>query len=142
MTALSTRNRFVSRHFSESRAAADDRDHQNLLITGRISPDRQIWTDLIDDLLGLRSLENDWDGQGSIAPDRDLVDSAIKLAHLLRDSQKPPAHYATASVAGTIHLEWVGANRSLDFEVIAPGVAEVCQVDLTGPPVAPSFFCW
>ncbi len=110
--------------------------------TDRAVANRQVWEELIANLLDLRSLEDDWDGQGAKAPPQDLVDSAIKLACLLRDNRVIPAHYAIASVNGTVHLEWVKAHRSLDVEIIAPGLAEVCPVDLHADPVAFGVYRW
>lgn len=98
---------------------------------------REAWGKLIDDCLKIRRLVDDYDGQGALAPDHDLVDGAIRLACRLRDDQFPPAHHVTAGVDGTVHFEWVEANRSLDIEVVAPGLAEVCEVDLIDdvPPI-------
>lgn len=110
--------------------------------SGRFAPVRHAWGELIDELRALRSLEDDWDGQGAKAPDRDLVESAIKLAVLLRDHQIIPAHYATAGVNGTIHFEWIEADRSLDVEVMAPGLAEISSVDLLGSPAALNVCRW
>lgn len=43
----------------------------------------QCWQCIIDELLRIRSLKDDWDGEGSEAPHPALVDGAITLAQTL-----------------------------------------------------------
>ena len=103
---------------------------------------RQIWQELIANLVDLRSLDDDWDGQGAKAPAVELVDSAISLAGWLRDEQVIPAHYAIAGVNGTLHLEWINNQHSIDIEIISPGLAEVCSVNLPDHSTTLNVFRW
>src|SRR5262249_62422092 len=58
----------------------------------------EAWEDLIDKLISIRFLEEDWDGEGSVAPDPDAVAGATKLALTLKTEKYPPADRVTASV--------------------------------------------
>src|SRR5271166_4671519 len=54
------------------------------LLARRVSME-SAWDALIDDLLRMRELEDDWDGVGAKAPPTVLVDSSLMLARELRD---------------------------------------------------------
>ena len=82
------------------------------------------WEQRIDELLALRTLEDDWDGQGAEAPDPALVDGAIKLAVFLRQKNVPPALRALAGLAGTVSLEWQSGRGYAELEVLSPSEAE------------------
>src|SRR5262249_1596214 len=64
------------------------------------------WSQLIDELLRIRNLEDNWDGEGTEAPHPALVHGAITLAQTLEARGHPPADRAIASVNGTIYFEW------------------------------------
>jgi hypothetical protein len=99
------------------------------------------WLDLIDELLSLRGLEDDWDGQGGEAPDPALVDGAIVLARRFQDERETPADRVTAGVNGTIFFGWHFPGGYREVEVISPTEAEVRLVR-DGTVVADeSFFC-
>ncbi len=82
------------------------------------------WNDVIDELLALRGLENDWDGQGAQAPEPALVDTALAAALDFRSSAMPPADRAVAGVNGTVFFEWFSPTKYLEIEVTAPGQVE------------------
>lgn len=82
------------------------------------------WDRVIDDLLSLRQLQDDWDGQGAEAPDPAVVDSALKLALNFRASAMHPADRVVAGVNGTVFFEWFAPTQYLEIEVLAPGAAE------------------
>jgi hypothetical protein len=46
--------------------------------TGGPETGSRTWDQLIDELLGIRNLKDDWDGEGTEAPPPALVDGAIK----------------------------------------------------------------
>lgn len=87
------------------------------------------WSDVIDELLALRGLEDDWDGQGTEAPDPALVDTALAVALDLRSSTMAPADRAIAGVNGTVFFEWFSPTTYLEIEVTAPGRAEGRFID-------------
>jgi hypothetical protein len=79
---------------------------------------------LIDELLHIRNLEDDWDGEGTEAPHPNLVDAAIILAQNLAAGGFPPAERVIASVNGTIYFEWHTPLGYEEIEVMSPLDAE------------------
>jgi hypothetical protein len=82
------------------------------------------WDRLIDELLRIRNLSDDWDGEGSEAPDPALVDGAITLAQTLQAGGDSPAERVLASVNGTIYFEWHTPLGYREVEVTSPLDAE------------------
>ena len=83
------------------------------------------WDREFDNLLRIRQLPEDWDGQGARAPTTELVDSALVLAHHLRQSSLPAPDRIVPAVAGTIVMEWqTKRGRCLELEVVEPYLAE------------------
>lgn len=83
------------------------------------------WISVIDELLRLRHLEDDWDGAGTPAPHPSLVDYAISLALRLRDCDCPAPDRVIASVNATIYFEWHSAPGYVEIEVTSPRDAEL-----------------
>lgn len=82
------------------------------------------WADVIDELLALRGLEDDWDGQGARSPDPALVDTALGVALKFRAADMPPAERVIAGVNGTVFFEWYLPTKYQEIEFTAPGQAE------------------
>lgn len=83
------------------------------------------WDREFDNLLRIRQLPDDWDGQGAPAPSTELVDSALVLALHLRQSSLPAPDRIVPGVAGTIVMEWqTKRGRCLELEVVEPYLAE------------------
>ena len=82
------------------------------------------WQERIDDLLDIRTLEANWDGQGAEAPPCALVDTAIRFALSFRDQGLAPADFAIAGGNGTIFFEWHNPQGYLELEITAPNRAE------------------
>ena len=82
------------------------------------------WDEVIDKLLVIRGYENNWDGEGSRAPQLPLVDSAIRLAITLRENGERPADFVGASDGGTVYFEWISAEGYREIEVINADGAE------------------
>jgi hypothetical protein len=99
-------------------------DEGGLLVSDCGPTPASAWSQVIDKLLALRGLEDDWDGQGAKAPPVALVDSAMTLAQHLRASNTRPADYVIAGVNGTVIFEWHGPAEYLEIEVVAPNQAE------------------
>jgi sulfur carrier protein ThiS len=91
-------------------------------------PDEQAraetWHSLIDQLLRIRNLQDDWDGEGTEAPHPALVDRAITLAQYLQANGFPPAERVIAGVNGTIYFEWHTPLGYQEIEVLSPMDAE------------------
>jgi hypothetical protein len=100
-------------------------DESGLLVSDHGSPPSQTWSQRIDDLLALRHLEDDWDGQGAEAPHPALVDGAITLAQSIQAKGKVAADRVIAGVNGTIIFEWHSPAGYVEIEVTAPDQAEV-----------------
>ena len=84
----------------------------------------QTWQLLLDELLRIRNLKDDWDGEGTEAPHPALVDGAITLAQYLQANGGPPADRVIAGVNGTIFFEWHTPLGYQEIEVTSPMDAE------------------
>ena len=82
------------------------------------------WRVAIDTLGAARSLADDWDGMGAVAPVPALVDSAISLAQTLQANGTPAPNRTHAGVNGTLFFEWYTPAGYAELEVIEPTVAE------------------
>lgn len=86
------------------------------------------WDQRIDDLLAIRQLEDDWDGQGAPAPTIDVVDSALVLALLLRQEGIVPPANIVQGVAGDVHFDWQpGDGRYIELVVTGAYTADIFQ---------------
>src|SRR5438132_2167422 len=95
-----------------------------LLATQEEAP--QGWSTSIDELLRIRNLEEDWDGVGAKAPPTATVDSAIRLAQILKTQQQgilwraAPCRVVPGRT-GTVIFEWQVGSDYHEIEVISPG---------------------
>lgn len=87
------------------------------------SPDKA-WAAVIDELLRIRTLEDDWDGDGTVAPDPALVDRAITLARSFQAKGDAPPDRVHASVNATVYFEWHTPLGYTEIEVVSPVEAE------------------
>lgn len=85
------------------------------------------WSPIIDELLRIRSLNDDWDGEGSEAPHPGLVDGAIALVQTLQGKGVDPPDRVHASVNATVYFEWYAPWGYYEVEVISPTEAE-CRI--------------
>jgi len=88
------------------------------------SLDEAAWEDRTNELRAIRTLPDDWDGEGSVAPSGALVDGAIGLARILQREDESPPDRIIAGVNGTIFFEWYLPVGYREIEVVAPGSAE------------------
>lgn len=86
------------------------------------------WSPVIDELLRIRTLEDDWDGEGTEAPHPALVDGAITLAQTLRDKGGTPPDRVHVSVNATVYFEWHTSLGYTEIEVVSPVEAECRSV--------------
>jgi hypothetical protein len=82
------------------------------------------WRQVLDELLRIRSLEDDWDGEGTEAPAAELVDGAVALAQDLAAHDWPAADRVIAGVNGTVYFEWHTPLGYQEIEVMSPTDAE------------------
>lgn len=103
-----------------------------LLVAQRCESDA--WCQRVDDLLSIRGLADDWDGQGAKAPPSDLVDSALILAQLLRQRRESPPDRIVPGVNGTVILEWQSGDEYFEIEVTRAFRAEATLMAPGRPP--------
>lgn len=77
------------------------------------------WRAAVDDLLEIRRLESNWDGEGAVAPVPELVDAAIKIVKQ-RMHGLPPSRIVPVN-DGSISLEWeFGGGYFMSLRVETP----------------------
>lgn len=92
------------------------------------------WKKCIDALLDIRTLEDDWDGQGAPAPPPDVVDGAIVLAVMLRQRHVAPPDATVQGVNRNVTLHWQWADGTFfEIDVIEPGLADAYLIPAGGP---------
>jgi hypothetical protein len=82
------------------------------------------WDRIIDELLRIQFFQDDWDGEGSVAPDSGVVAGAIKLVQIFKADKFAPADRVIASVNGTVYFEWHTPLGYREIEVTSPLDAE------------------
>jgi hypothetical protein len=90
------------------------------------------WAPVVRALLELVHLKDDWDGEGSEAPRREIVTAAIRLATVLRDRGDELPASAVASRAGTVIFTWRDGRHYQEIEVVSLNRFEWMTVDSTG----------
>ena len=103
-----------------------------LLVTRQDRSDR--WSCRIDELLAIRSLADDWDGQAAKAPSTELVDSALVLAVAFRRGGAEAPSRIVPGVNGTLVFEWQAGEEYCEIEVTRPYHAEGLRVVPGQPP--------
>ncbi len=83
------------------------------------------WDRALDELQAIGRLENDWDGFGAPAPTSDLMESAVRLASLLRDQGVEAPSRIVPGLTGTILLEWQDGSTYCEIEIDRPYRAEL-----------------
>jgi len=95
---------------------------------------RRNWSRIIDALLGMYALTDNWDGLGAEAPGADLLSSAMDLVQLLCEepTNQIPSRIVPTPI-GTILLEWQTAGQYEEWEISEPYLAE-CMLKEPGKP--------
>ncbi len=91
---------------------------------------RHDWDSVIDELLRMRELRDDWDGEGSVAPDKALVDDVTSYAYWRKQENEFAPARVVATVNGTICLEWYINGFFIEYEFVEPGTVEVRHMRL------------
>jgi hypothetical protein len=112
------------------------------LMDGWRSPERadvettlpDAWSQRMAELLDLRTLEDDWDGQGAKAPSAALMDSAIQLAGILRQQGMNAPCRIVPGVNGTVIFEWQQGDIYREMELTTPDRAEMLEMTPGQPP--------
>jgi hypothetical protein len=89
------------------------------------------WRRVLGQLHEIRSLQDNWDGMGAIAPPTAIVDSAIDVLYRLskrREWREHPASRASVAPDGTVIIDWQGGGNHLEAQLTAPNVWEWMHV--------------
>ena len=107
---------------SESRRPPEELGH----FTESDAPENSArgWARIIDELLRIRRLDDDWDGEGTEAPHPALLDGAITLAQTLRGRAVGSPDRVHAGVNATVYFEWHRPIGYFEIEVTSPIEAE------------------
>jgi hypothetical protein len=86
----------------------------------------RVWNRRIDQLLAIRRLEDNWDGQGTPAPGVEVVDSALVLALLLRTEGVEAPTGVVQGVTGEVLFDWQWPDgKYLELEVTGAYTADL-----------------
>lgn len=85
---------------------------------------------ILDELLRMRELLDDWDGEGSVAPDLVLVDDVTSFAYRQKREKTAAPARVVATVNGTICLEWYTQDLLIEYEFFEPNTVNVRQMRL------------
>ena len=91
---------------------------------------RNDWDSIIDELLRMRELQDDWDGEGSIAPEKALVDDVTSYTYWRKKENELAPARVIATVNGTICLEWTINGLFIEYEFVEPDRVEVRHMRL------------
>lgn len=91
------------------------------------SPEK--WSTVINQLSSFRTLEDDWNGEGTEAPQPDLVHGAVTLAKWFQSLGAVIPDRVHVGVNSTIYLEWYTPVLYQEVEVISPNHAEFRSID-------------
>jgi hypothetical protein len=89
------------------------------------------WRNVLGQLNEIRSLQDDWDEMGAIAPFTAIVDSALAGLYRLRNRRDwrdfPPSR-ASVAPDGRVIIDWQYGKNYLHAQLIEPDVWEWMQV--------------
>lgn len=77
------------------------------------------WADARNELRKMRDLKDDWDGEGTAAPDLEIVIRAVRVAEYLDNSDYPPPDRVHVTVNATICFEWHREGVYQEAEVVS-----------------------
>lgn len=103
--------------------------------SGKDSETDPLWSAVIDVLLKIRDLRDDWDGDNAVAPTKATVDSALHLAIKFRDlSYRTPVRVVPGRM-GSVIFEWsLPGTQYYEIEVVEPFMAESTLLRPGHPP--------
>src|SRR5213592_3863068 len=84
---------------------------------------RATWEQVFSRLNELRSLQNDWDGQGALAPEEANIDAAAHWLSGLRSVIQAPDQIIPG-MGGEIYLNWQRSGSNVIAEIAVPTTLE------------------
>lgn len=104
--------------------------HETHAPNGSLAKSAAPWEPWVQKIAEYQHLDDAWDGAGAKAPSLELVESAIGLAHLLRDREMLPPSRVVPGIDGTILFEWqLPDGTYAEIEVVRPLFAEVMVIE-------------
>lgn len=101
---------------------------------GRPLPGAGAWEPGVQNIIEFQHLGDDWDGLGAKAPSRELIESAIGLAYVLRQKGVNPPHVVVPGVDGAVLFEWQEADGTYtDIEIAQPFFVEAMMIEASKP---------
>lgn len=101
--------------------------------TGRIRVDSG-WAKILASVEAMRTLTDDWDGDGATAPRAGVIETARELLGYLRAIPLPCPMTTGTGPTGSILLVWERSGRYFEIEIVAPGQAEWFRSEPGAPP--------
>lgn len=95
------------------------------IVSSRESFLEGLWAQWFENLLSIRSLQDDWDGDGADAPTPEVVDAASRFLNAIRRSKQfPVPNRIVPSPNGTVVIEWQLPNIYIEAEITAADTIE------------------
>ena len=91
--------------------------------------DGRTWGQVTQALVAMRSLNDDWDGEGSEAPRLPAITMAVQVAGVLEAHGAPVPTTATATRSGGILFGWEHEADYKEIEVVGPHRVEWMVID-------------
>ena len=97
---------------------------------GSTVADEGPWRPVIEQIIAMQRLGNNWDGLGASAPSREVLDCAVGLAYLFHQRSIDPPSCVVPSTAGTVVFIWQFSDgRYSDVEIDRPFHADVTWIE-------------
>jgi hypothetical protein len=88
------------------------------------------WEASVQKIVQMQHLGDDWDGLGALAPTRELLESAVRLAYVLCEKGVEPPQSVVAGLDGSVNFEWQDADGNYaEVEIVRPFFAEVMVLE-------------
>jgi len=91
------------------------------------------WDLIINKIQRFRYLNDNWDGEGSLAPSVEMISSLIEYLSTIRDRCLSPSR-VLADTDGGIIVEWQTEQETLELETSSPGYFDFMLVPDSGEP--------
>src|SRR5437588_11678490 len=80
-----------------------------------------LWEPAVQKIVEFQHLGDDWDGPGTKAPSRELLESAIGLAYVFYQNGVPPPQRVAPGVDGSVLFEWQDPDGTYtEVETVRP----------------------
>jgi hypothetical protein len=113
-----------------SRLNGNGRAGDSKLGSAKLVEDAGPWEPIVQTIVAMQNLSDDWDGMGAKAPTREVLESAIGLAYLYAEQAVDPPHRVVPGLDGTVIMEWQEPDGThTEVEIDRPLHAEVMLIE-------------